>query len=82
MARFDPRTPASNKLRMLELADTHDFDVLLAIDTDTIVLGDVGRYADPERRGGQAGEPRPVPAELLAGDRTPRSASPSPAARW
>ena len=45
--RFDPRTPASNKLRMLELVDSHDFDVLLAIDTDTIVVGDIGRYADP-----------------------------------
>jgi hypothetical protein len=42
--RFDPRTPASNKLRMLELAETHDFDVLLAIDTDTVVIGDVSRY--------------------------------------
>jgi hypothetical protein len=46
VARFDPRSPASNKLRMLELAGTHDFDVLLAIDTDTIVVGDVSRYAD------------------------------------
>jgi len=45
--RFDPRSPASNKLRMLELAGTHDFDVLLAIDTDTLVVGDVGRYGDP-----------------------------------
>jgi hypothetical protein len=44
--RFDPRTPASNKLRMLELAATHDFDVLLAIDTDTLVVGDVSQYAD------------------------------------
>jgi hypothetical protein len=44
--RFDPRTPASNKLRMLELAATHDFDILLAIDTDTLVVGDVSRYAD------------------------------------
>ncbi|MGH8773903.1 MAG: hypothetical protein ACRDWI_01605 [Jiangellaceae bacterium] len=45
--RFDPRTPASNKLRMLELAETHDFDVLLAIDTDTVVIGDVSTYAVP-----------------------------------
>jgi hypothetical protein len=49
VARFDPRTPASNKLRMLELAETRTFDVLLAIDTDTVVLGDVGTYADPDR---------------------------------
>jgi hypothetical protein len=47
VARFDPRSPASNKLRMLELADGHDFDVLLAIDTDTVVVGDVGTYGDP-----------------------------------
>ena len=47
--RFDRRTPASNKLRMLELADTHQFDVLLAIDTDTLVVGDVSRYADARR---------------------------------
>jgi hypothetical protein len=46
--RFDRRTPASNKLRMLEMADTHDFDVLLAIDTDTVVVGDVSVYADPD----------------------------------
>jgi hypothetical protein len=45
VARFDQRTPASNKLRMLDLADTRDFDVLLAIDTDTIVVGDVSVYA-------------------------------------
>ncbi|MGH8824258.1 MAG: hypothetical protein ACRDVN_07275 [Jiangellaceae bacterium] len=46
VARFDRRTPASNKLRMLELAETHEFDVLLAIDTDTVVVGDVSTYAD------------------------------------
>jgi hypothetical protein len=46
VTRFDPRTPASNKLRMLELAETRSFDVLLAIDTDTVVLGDVSTYAD------------------------------------
>ena len=45
--RVDPRNPPSNKLRMLELAATHDFDTLLAIDTDTLVVGDVGRYAAP-----------------------------------
>ena len=47
VTRFDRRTPASNKLRMLELAETHEFDVLLAIDTDTVVVGDVSAYADP-----------------------------------
>jgi hypothetical protein len=43
--RVDARNPPSNKLRMLELAATHDFDTLLAIDTDTVVIGDVGMYA-------------------------------------
>jgi hypothetical protein len=42
--RFDPRSPASNKLRMLELADTHRFDTLLAIDTDTLVMGDIAAF--------------------------------------
>ena len=46
--RVDPRNPPSNKLRMLELAATHDFDTLLAIDTDTLVVGDVSRYAAPD----------------------------------
>jgi hypothetical protein len=47
--RFDRSSPASNKLRMLELAESRRFDVLLAIDTDTIVVGDVGVYASPDR---------------------------------
>ncbi|MET0146655.1 MAG: hypothetical protein ABW328_17980 [Ilumatobacteraceae bacterium] len=46
--RFDARSPASNKLRMLELADSVDFDVLLMLDTDTIVVGDIGSYAVPD----------------------------------
>lgn len=47
--RFDARNPPSNKLRMLELVETHDFDVLIAIDTDTIVIGDISAYADADR---------------------------------
>jgi hypothetical protein len=46
--RFDRRTPASNKLRMLELNETHEFDVLFALDTDTIVVGDLSGYADAD----------------------------------
>jgi hypothetical protein len=42
--RFDPRSPASNKLRMLELAGSHRFDALLAIDTDTLVMGDISPW--------------------------------------
>lgn len=38
---MDRRLPTSNKLRMLELAATDDFDVLLMLDCDVIVHGDL-----------------------------------------
>lgn len=40
---MDPHQPMStrNKLRMFELAATEDFDVLLALDCDLIVMGDL-----------------------------------------
>lgn len=37
----DRRAPSSNKLRMLELADSDDFDVLMMVDCDIVVRGDV-----------------------------------------
>ena len=37
----DARVPASNKLRMLELAACRRFDVLVALDCDMIVMGDL-----------------------------------------
>jgi hypothetical protein len=37
----DRRRPTSNKLRMFELASSHDFDVLAAIDCDIVVMGDL-----------------------------------------
>ena len=38
----DRRRPSSNKLRMLELAtERDDFDVLLALDCDVVVIGDL-----------------------------------------
>jgi len=40
--------PFANKLRMLELDDSEDFDVLVAIDCDTVVVGDVTRYLSRE----------------------------------
>lgn len=46
--RFDPRSPHSNKLRMLELAATHEFDTLIALDTDTLVVGDLTPYVSPD----------------------------------
>ncbi|MBW3641789.1 MAG: hypothetical protein KY447_02630 [Actinobacteria bacterium] len=40
----DRRRPSSNKLRMLELArERDDFDVLLALDCDLVVIGDLAR---------------------------------------
>jgi hypothetical protein len=42
--RFPALAPASNKLRMLELVDEFDFDVLVALDCDMIVTGDIGHF--------------------------------------
>jgi hypothetical protein len=60
VARFDPRNPPSNKLRMLELVEKHDFEMLVALDTDTIVLGDIAGYAS-----GDAVAARPEHADPL-----------------
>jgi hypothetical protein len=38
--RFDVRNPYANKLRMLELGKEFDFDVLVALDCDAVVVGD------------------------------------------
>lgn len=38
---MDPRLPTSNKLRMLELATEAEFDVLVMLDCDVIVSGDL-----------------------------------------
>jgi hypothetical protein len=38
--RVDPTYPYANKLRMLELHRELDFDVLVALDCDTVVVGD------------------------------------------
>ncbi len=38
---LDPRVPTANKLRMLELASVETFDVLLALDCDVIIMGDL-----------------------------------------
>jgi hypothetical protein len=65
--RVDARNPPSNKLRMLELANTHDFDVLLAIDTDTVVVGDVGRYAAPDKVAVKPENTDPYPAVTWRG---------------
>ena len=65
--RVDPRNPPSNKLRMLELAASHDFDTLLAIDTDTVVIGDVDRYAVPGAVAVKPENTDPYPPETWRG---------------
>lgn len=45
----DLRRPTSNKLRMFELAEDHDFDVLAAIDCDIVVMGDLATEIRPDR---------------------------------
>jgi hypothetical protein len=42
--RFDVRCPWANKLRMLELCGYYDFDVLVALDCDVGVMGDISPY--------------------------------------
>lgn len=49
VSRHDPRCPPMNKLRMLDLAERDDFDVLVALDTDTLVLGDPSPYFRSDR---------------------------------
>lgn len=44
--RMDPRLPTSNKLRMLEI-DRDDFDVLVMLDCDVIIHGDLSPELDP-----------------------------------
>jgi len=44
---FDDRNPNSNKIRMLEL-DDYDYDVLVALDCDTVVLQDFSGEIYPE----------------------------------
>ncbi|MDP8961636.1 MAG: hypothetical protein M3N32_08490 [Actinomycetota bacterium] len=44
----DRRRPTANKFRMLELASRSDFDVLLAVDCDVIVKGDVAAEVTPQ----------------------------------
>jgi hypothetical protein len=47
--RFDARNPYANKLRMLELGDDFDFDVLVALDCDAIVVGDFREQVPADR---------------------------------
>lgn len=51
VACVDRRNPYLNKLRMLELAGTEDFEVLVALDCDTIVLRDLSPHVSVESVG-------------------------------
>jgi hypothetical protein len=56
VAPVEPRKPSSNKLRMLELAEAHQFDTLVMLDHDTIVMGDLTEVVgDPALRALPAG---------------------------
>lgn len=51
VSRVDPRNPYLNKLRMLELGPAGDFDVLAALDCDTIVVRDLSPHLSPDSVG-------------------------------
>jgi hypothetical protein len=42
--RFDPQSPHANKLRIFELAEALDFDILVSLDCDIGVMGDIAPY--------------------------------------
>lgn len=48
--------PLANKQRMLELHERHEFEVLLGLDCDTIVVADPGKWADRDRIGAKAAD--------------------------
>ena len=49
--RVMPERATFNKLRMFELAATHDFDTLIVSDCDIVILGDLSPYVMPEALG-------------------------------
>jgi len=44
----DTRSPHSNKIQMLSLYDSEDFDILVALDSDIVVIDDFTNYLDLE----------------------------------
>jgi hypothetical protein len=63
--RVVPRLPLdnfalANKLRMLELAEETDFDVLLALDCDVVMTGDPTPYVDDKRIGAAPADRDPL----------------------
>jgi hypothetical protein len=53
----------ANKLRMLELADNREFDVLFALDCDVVVVGDVDDFVTVESIGA-----KPADCDMLSHD--------------
>jgi hypothetical protein len=58
---FHPSNPYANKLRMLELRDAEQFDVLVAMDCDTVVVDDIVPFL-PDR----AIAAKPADADFLS----------------
>src|SRR5690349_10962099 len=48
---FETGSAHANKLRMLELATSREFDVLVALDCDIVLVGDVSKWLSVERFG-------------------------------
>ena len=58
--RVDPRYPYANKLRMFEAGPDEGTDVLVGLDCDTVVLGDVSPFLTPSAVGA-----KPVDGDFL-----------------
>ena len=67
VARVDRRNPYLNKLRMLELADSEDFEVLAALDCDTIVVRDLSPHVSLESVGAKPADMDPLTPEQWTG---------------
>jgi hypothetical protein len=67
VARVDRRNPYLNKLRMLELAGTEDFEVLAALDCDTIVVRDLSPHVSLELVGAKPADMDPLTPEQWTG---------------
>jgi hypothetical protein len=76
VAHVDRRSPYLNKLRMLELAGTEDFDVLAALDCDTIVVRDLSPHVCMESVGAKPADMDPLTPEQWRGLYTALGLSP------
>lgn len=67
VACVDRRNPYLNKLRMLELAGTEDFEVLAALDCDTIVVRDLSPHISLESVAAKPADMDPLTPEQWRG---------------